>query len=101
MRGRPNFSEGMSKMRFVLIVLILASGMITDATADSLYDCLHETDLNLKIHACTELVEGRARGGKLCGYINRSSAYFENGDYDHAIPDYEALIRLKPSDAIG
>jgi tetratricopeptide (TPR) repeat protein len=53
--------------------------------------------MDLKIRACTLIIEGQAGGlGKLAAYNNRAYAYLAKRDYDRAIADSGRAIRLDP-----
>jgi len=52
---------------------------------------------DLRISGCTTLIES----GRVVGYAfySRGDAYFNKGDYDRAIQDFDQAIRLKPDNS--
>jgi tetratricopeptide (TPR) repeat protein len=57
-------------------------------------------DTNDAISACTQLIRsGHEPANQIfVEYYNRGSAFFRNGDFDHAIADYGEAARLNPGD---
>lgn len=72
------------------------------ATADSATDwkCTATTEVPIdeRIAACTSVLDSGKFGqqGAIRAHFNRAAAYNRKGEYDHAIADYDELIRLYP-----
>jgi uncharacterized protein (TIGR00645 family) len=59
-------------------------------------------DRDTRIASCTKIISRGNRETKrnqIITYINRGSAYRENGDFDHAIADLEKALKLDPKSA--
>ena len=59
-------------------------------------------DRDTRIASCTKIISRGNRETKrnqIIAYINRGSAYRENGDFDHAIADLEKALKLDPKSA--
>jgi len=84
-------------MRAFFAGLALLLTATAGAFADAGDGCRQAEDMDLKIRACTLIIEGQAGGlGKLAAYNNRAYAYLAKRDYDRAIADSGRAIRLDP-----
>src|SRR5262245_3020340 len=61
-------------------------------------DCYQATDPDLKIRACTAVIEDRSENqrNRVIAYNSRGIAWRRKGNYDRAIADYTEAIRLDP-----
>lgn len=73
------------------------------AWAQSTDDCYQLDNLDLTLSSCSKLIQsGTLSGQDLANvYVNRGSAYYEKGDDDHAIQDYDQAIRIDPSNVMA
>ncbi len=92
-------------MRAVFVFVLLA-GFAAGAQADDFETnkqwCVDsDADPDLRIGGCTWLLQsGRlAEGGHATAYESRGIAYFDKGQYDRAIRDFDQAIALNPDDA--
>lgn len=71
-----------------------------DETRDRHWAECQATDPDTRIRGCTAVIESglEPREGLVVALYNRASAYQTQGDYDRAIQDYDAAIRLDASD---
>jgi tetratricopeptide (TPR) repeat protein len=81
-------------MAIIPIIVISAS----TARADTNSDCLQSDTVDLKLTACTSLIDGRelTRHNLAVAYYNRGIAYMTKNEYDRAIADYGEAIALDP-----
>jgi Flp pilus assembly protein TadD len=85
-------------LRTVLLVSFLLVGSL-GARADTSRDCVQDDDLELRVRACTAIIE---RGGKISWAIfNRGLAYNKTSRFELAVADFSRYIRLLPKDATG
>ena len=66
----------------------------TTVWADEKRDCLEGVNHDLRIQACSALIEGNANDA--IAYYSRAVAYQFKGDVDRAISDYTKAIELNP-----
>jgi tetratricopeptide (TPR) repeat protein len=66
----------------------------TTVWADEKHDCLEGVNHDLRIQACSALIEGNANDA--IAYYSRAVAYQLKGDVDRAISDYTKAIELNP-----
>lgn len=71
--------------------------LITPAAADRAGDCNQQKDPDLAIRACTELITRNPAIDTL--FYNRGNAYAAKGQYDRAIADYAASLKIDPKQA--
>ena len=67
----------------------------TTAFADDSRDCRDNNNHDLRIKACSLMIEGDPRSA--IAYYNRGVSYQFKGDLDHAITDYNKAIELNPN----
>jgi tetratricopeptide (TPR) repeat protein len=81
----------------VLLVLLPATGRAEVAT-----DCFGE-DWERRIGGCTAIIESPQAGGpeKAQAYAMRALAFSVKGEYEVAIRDYDAAIRIDPNFAVA
>jgi len=87
--------------RTFLIVLVI-SLWATGARADRYADCQQVTDLDLKIRACTKIIDRgkqEPRVLRASAYLARGVAYSRRGDADRANADFTKAIALEPNSA--
>ena len=55
------------------------------------------------LNACSQLINlsGLNLGDLTIAYLRRAQLYFSNGDYDRAIADFSAFIRLRPNSVVA
>ncbi len=86
------------------LVLALLVALPAPAWADFAQDnrqCGGDPNPDIEIGGCTRLIQSGRFNNKNLAIIfhNRGNAYNSKGQYDRAIRDYDAAIRLKPDDA--
>ena len=82
-------------MRRVLAATVIAAAVSsTGALADDKSDCLEGAGQDLRIKACSVLLEGNPNNAM--AYYTRGVAYQSKGDVDRAISDYTVAIELNP-----
>jgi tetratricopeptide (TPR) repeat protein len=88
--------------RTAVLCLVLSLGG-SAVLADTAADCSQGTNAELRIEACTELVQRRDQppDERARAYKNRGSAYAEIGNQDQAIADFTDAIRLDAAYAIA
>ncbi len=66
-------------------------------------DCLQHRDADLSIAACSRVLDGNfiSEGVTASAYADRGYAYMMKGDFARAGPDYEAALRLNPSELVA
>ena len=85
------------------LIATLAFGDTSQAQAnDGVTKCATETeriDLNLAINNCTEAIESRRLADEdlAIALSTRGLAHFNQGEYDHAIRDYDRAISVQPN----
>lgn len=64
-------------------------------------DCANESNPDPRVGYCTNVIRsGRYAGANAAwAFANRCWAYDKKREYDHALQECEAAIRLKPDDA--
>lgn len=60
-------------------------------------DCNQTIYLDLKIRACSAIIEGKKKGNRSRALCNRGEAYSRKGEYDRAILDCSRAIELNPN----
>ena len=83
---------------FALVMLLWATG----AWADPYEDCFQSADLERKIRGCTQVIERgkrESRENRATAYTNRGLAYYDKGEVDRAIADFDKVIALDPNNA--
>src|SRR6476620_3793649 len=83
-------------LRLAAVLVVLAS---TTALADDERDCRQQTDLQIRLKSCSQLIQYDQRDAT--AYQNRAFAYGLTGDLDRAIADYTKAIEIKPNNAIA
>ena len=94
-------------MRWWLALAALMLGFTSPAWADDWTACVNFTsfttdaEVDAQIAACSRIINsGTNTGDDLAlAYFSRGMGYYNKGDYDRAIADYDKSIRLKPDDA--
>ena len=107
MVGRSRrFKFSQSAVAAVLAVAGLSSASVASAQIQQQIDRCDGKDSvtsQLKISSCTAVIGAGTFTGKDLAFAfnNRGSAYYADRDYDRAIADYNAAIKLKPDDALS
>ncbi|MGH6854589.1 MAG: tetratricopeptide repeat protein [Aestuariivirga sp.] len=86
------------KRGFVLLQLVLLAGLTAaSARADNWSDCTGETP-ERSIQGCTAIIDAGTDTAKnvATAYNNRGFAYYDKGEYDRAIADFDKAIALNP-----
>ncbi len=83
-------------MRASMLAIVFVLAFCRAAHAGSAEDCAQERDPALSIRSCTQIIDGR--GKKNNAYAWRGTAFYNKGDYDRAIADYDEALRLAPND---
>jgi tetratricopeptide (TPR) repeat protein len=105
----PSGHPGASGMKYgsiggavaaVLAFFLLGAGQ---ASAQRVYvdACINESNPKFEIQACTRVIEffGAETAQISWAFYHRGNAYVAQQDYDRAILDYDAAIKLKPDHA--
>lgn len=66
------------------------------AAANARRDCEQDEDLDLRLRACSSIIEGKAENDKPAAYNNRGGAYVLKGEIGRAIADFDRAIALNP-----
>src|SRR5215831_8433486 len=99
--------KGKKQYLFALLVLVLS--LATDSvwavgkpTAnEDIPKCYKSTNSEMAINYCTQVIESGQLSGKglAFAFYKRANGYYERGQYDRAIEDYNQAIRLNPNHA--
>ncbi len=77
-----------------ILAVLLASPVALAGPAE---DCMQDTDLDLKIAACTQFMAGGpAQKSLAAAHYQRGRAHALKKQYDEAITDYGEAVRLNP-----
>lgn len=86
-----------------ILLLLLSQTKVVAGSALAVLTFLHNcqtvgVDPDTRIEACTQLIHGNlvSHGILTAFYTIRANAYFEKGDLDHALEDYNKALELKP-----
>jgi tetratricopeptide (TPR) repeat protein len=93
-----------ARMRRHLVFVLALALSATGAWADRYSDCRQSEDLDLRIRACTQIIEGgkresRDREFRAEAYSNLGVAYARKGEHGRAIANFDKAIKLNPDDA--
>jgi tetratricopeptide (TPR) repeat protein len=80
--------------RYLAASVIAAAVSSTAVLADDRSDCLEGTSQDLRIKACSAMLETNPNNAM--AYYTRGAAYQSKGDVDRAISDYTVAIELNP-----
>jgi tetratricopeptide (TPR) repeat protein len=90
----------------LILVLLAASDSVwavgkPTANSEDVPKCYKSTNADITINYCTQAIEsGQLSGrGLAFAFYKRANAYYEKGEYDRAIEDYDQAIRLNPKHA--
>jgi tetratricopeptide (TPR) repeat protein len=95
-------SNVIGKSAFCTCLLLgVATAAIGQSRQENLNKC-KSVDSDTRIVGCTALIQaGQDTPKNLSAiYNHRGNAYYDKGDYDRAIQDYDQAIRLDPSDIL-
>src|SRR5499426_2124525 len=97
------------KKQYLFAVLVLVLSPATDSvwavgkpTANKdIPKCNKSTNSEMAINYCTQAIESGQLSGKglAFAFYKRANGYYERGQYDRAIEDYNQAIRLNPNHA--
>src|SRR5215510_13623432 len=97
------------KKQYLFAVLVLVLSPATDSvwavgkpTAnEDIPKCYKSTNSEMAINYCTQVIESGQLSGKglAFAFYKRANGYYERGQYDRAIEDYNQAIRLNPNHA--
>ena len=96
--GRPMIGA------FKLAALLLPGlGVLSPAVADDAADCRQTVDLDLRIRACTSLIQSGTLQGleRADAHNRRGQALFLQQEYDRAISNFTRAIKIAPGFAIA
>lgn len=81
-----------------LCALALAALLPVTAHADDADDCNQSRNFQLRLTACTALIEATDTidENRAAAHTNRGRAYFAMGDADKALPDFDRAVELRP-----
>ena len=85
------------------IAALLAFGSAAiAASVEDVRDCGHRTTVDRQNEACTRVIEDGAESAANRGtaHNNRGNTYLDRGDFDRALADFNAAIRLMPNDRL-
>lgn len=85
----------------LLLATISVLVLSLPAHSDMVDDCNQDSDKELKIRGCTQIINSGDWTGEDLGvvYHNRGSAQHDLEEYNLAIKDYSRAIKLMPSDS--
>jgi len=89
-----------SRTAVVLFVIgLCCTSLAADAAKDAWRKCSKANDAETKLRECSVAAESQPLSKEIVAnaLLLRASAYDERGDYDQAIKDLDASIRLNPS----
>jgi tetratricopeptide (TPR) repeat protein len=89
----------LSAMTLMAIASLLQPSTNAFAASQAVYDgCNQSSDLDRRIAACTQIINGRGETTQNRGiaYSQRGIAYYDKGDYDRAVADYTEAIQFDP-----
>ncbi|MET0569623.1 MAG: tetratricopeptide repeat protein [Hyphomicrobiaceae bacterium] len=94
--------HGIKVIRSAAATLCLVLAMLAPARAETAFDCFSENK-DLWIPGCTALIErpGVEPEQLSSAYAMRALGYSLKGQYDTAIADYDAAIRINPDFAVA
>src|SRR5271170_1519478 len=87
---------------FILLVMVITPLAIQANTQtqkeNDLDVCKDSGDPQRRIAACSSIIAAAKRSDIQVAdiFMRRASAYFDKGDYDKAIADYDSALQLKP-----
>jgi len=83
--------------RLATLLAIANLGLVSQAVADDEDTCVKGSG-DQRIAACTRVIDsGRLQDDAVAwAYGNRALAYYNKQDYDHAIADFDQVIRINP-----
>ena len=81
-------------MRRVSLVAAIAFVAASTAAANEQGDCLSNTDVDLRIRSCSELIQREPNNA--AAYNSRAAAYVTKGDYNSAVADVVKAGELAP-----
>lgn len=96
---RIQIGIGIISRAFVALIVFWIMPQIVQAQGnDDIQKCFEETVPNLAIHFCTRVIQsgGFSNENLSASYNRRGNVYFNKGNYDQAIQDYNQAIRLNP-----
>jgi tetratricopeptide (TPR) repeat protein len=82
------------------LVLGMSMTWVLPAAADALADCNQARSLDLKLRACTEIIDGKSatQSEVAQAYRQRAAARAEAGAFERALADFHEAVRLAPDD---
>src|SRR5689334_8725138 len=89
-------------MRGIGLCLQAVFGLLVAAPARAgsaaLLKCQSEADPTRRIGFCTQVIQSATPAGDevALAYVNRAAAYLLKEDYDRAVADYDAVLRIRP-----
>jgi tetratricopeptide (TPR) repeat protein len=92
-------ARGLYGILVALGVLFTVSFLAFAASPTDRQDCAGNVDKpDLRIAACTHVIDDASEttANHVAAYISRGAAYLNKKDYDPAIADYSAAIKLDP-----
>ena len=95
---------GLREVLGILVLLLSALGEQALAQQNGTAEtCAKEKNPDLKVQLCTRAIQSGqlSEMTRAVTFNNRGEAYYRKGQFDRAIEDYDAAIRLKPNDFIA
>jgi lipoprotein NlpI len=89
----------LARVAGTLLVMVVASPAIAEATADWKCNAQTEVPLDERIAACTSIIDqGKyGRPALIRAYFNRAAAYNKKRQFERAAADYSAVLELYPA----
>ncbi len=86
----------------IAVITSLLVGAHSARATEGVHDC-DKPDIEGRLRACTELIEtpGISEPRRATAYANRALTYSLRGDYETAIRDYDAAIKMFPDFAVA
>lgn len=91
----------MKRSLCVAALLLLVAAAAGPASADPPLDCTRNTDAQIRLAACTTIIDGPAYSPeqKAAAYRGRAAARLDAGAVDQAIADFTQAVQLQPRNA--
>src|SRR5215468_9510702 len=99
--------KGKKQYLFAVLILVVSPAISVwavgkpTANNEDTPKCYKSTNSEMAINYCTQAIESGQLSGKglAFAFYKRASGYYERGQYDRAIEDYNQAIRLNPNHA--
>ena len=86
-------------MRTLLAALTMLPIFASTGRADDWTDCTQQTNLDLSISGCSNVIAAGRSAYVAIAYYDRALTHARKGDHDLAVADFDKAIELSPKDA--